>query len=128
MPRPLAITILAGFALFGLVVAGWGLWDIAAALTALSDCAGQVILDSSAFWFLAMAVLPLFLLLARLDQRNHTRLLAGIVALAITLPAGGFVMVQHRAATTGHSFVPPLTLFALREVTAARPPACDIDS
>ncbi|KIC34154.1 hypothetical protein [Leisingera sp. ANG-M7] len=124
MPRAAAITILGGFSLLGLLAAGWGLSDISAALTAMRGCAAKAVIDNSAFWFLGLSVLPLFLLLAPLPHRWHTRLLAAITALFILLPAGGLLVFQHSASAAGYVFTPDLSLFGLREFSAPRPLAC----
>ncbi|MCG7625017.1 hypothetical protein [Epibacterium sp. Ofav1-8] len=118
MPRGLALAVLAGFALFGLAMAGWGVSDIASARSALRDCAAVVIFDTSALWFLALAVLPLFPALARLPERHHSALLAGIVVLALLLPAAGYLVLSQQVTATGRDFTPPLRLFSLQELTA----------
>lgn len=124
MPRLAAIAILGGFSLLGLLVAGWGLSDISAALAAMHSCTAEAVIDNSAFWFLGMAVLPLFLLLASLPHRWHARLLGAIVALFLLLPAVGFLHFKQRAAATDYVFTPEISLWGLREFTAPRPPAC----
>ncbi len=124
MPRAAAIAILGGFSLLGLLAAGWGLSDISAALAAMRGCAAEAVIDNSAFWFLGLAVLPLFLLLAPLPHRWHARLLGAITALFLLLPAGGFVLFQHKASAAGYVFTPDLSLFGLREFSAPRPQPC----
>ena len=124
MSRAAAITILGGFSLLGLGAAGWGLSDISATLSAMQACAKTAAIDNSAFWFLGLAGLPLFLLLALLPHRWHARLLAAITALFLLLPFAGFLQFQHQAQVAGYSFTPDLSLFGLREFTAPRPLAC----
>ena len=124
MSRSVAICILAAFSSLGIAVAIWGLWDISAALNALSACAERVYFDTSSFWFLALAVLPLFLLLAPLPERHHARLLAGIVALAFLLPAAGFWAIKSSSDAQGYVFAPELALFSLQETSATPAQIC----
>ncbi|NKX38174.1 hypothetical protein [Tritonibacter mobilis] len=124
MSRSVAICILAAFSSLGIAAAIWGLWDISAALNALSACAERVYFDTSSFWFLALAVLPLFLLLAPLSERHHARLLAGIVALAFLLPAAGFWAIKHSSDAQGYVFAPELALFSLQETSATPAQSC----
>ncbi|GLP84648.1 hypothetical protein [Tritonibacter mobilis] len=124
MSRSVAICILAAFSSLGIAVAIWGLWDISAALNALSACAERVYFDTSSFWFLALAVLPLFLLLAPLSKRHHARLLAGIVALAFLLPAAGFWVLKRSSDAQGYVFAPELALFSLQETSATPAQSC----
>lgn len=114
MTKPQALIVVFAFGLIGLAVAFWGLTDILGARRAMLRCDATSVIDNSAFYFLGLAVLPLFALLPLMSERTHTYVLAGVVALAILLPMTGYQFFSDTAVEQHYAFDPELTLFGLQ--------------
>ena len=124
MTRTQALCVVFGFGLAGLAVAFWGLTDIRQASQGMMECAPKVAVDNSAFYFLGLAVLPLFALLPVVKERLHTVLLAAIVGIAILLPGLGFQSLVSTATDQNYEFQPELTMFGLQTFEGNAGAAC----
>lgn len=124
MSRTSAIVIVLLFAAGGIAVFWWGLSDVLSWARAMADCAPEVAMDTSAFWFLgavAVAVLPL---LALIKDKYHTTLFALMVGAALGLPAIGYFWISSQAQTAGYDTTALPSLFSLQAFTLGNATGC----
>lgn len=103
MSRAIGIWILCGFALAFSAVAIWGVADIAGWLTAMSDCAGAITIDTSSFWFVgALSVVGLPLLAVFHTPSSQKLLFAVLVVWFVSAPLIGYQYFFWRANAHGY--------------------------
>lgn len=87
MSRTAAIRVLTGLALVFAAVSLWGISDVAAWLSAMSQCQDLIVVDTSSFWFVgALAVIGFPLLAVFKTPKSHKVLLSVQVVWFIAAP------------------------------------------